>query len=129
MSQIWKVWLKHFEFCLTTTEKDGKDDKMKTSVLLACIGKKTKKLYGGFIFDNSNNQFKKHCPRNGKTLHEIEETETESPSADRYKFFLDIIDFQKKKTLKIWLAFFRSKLISLTGILFYPLMVLQYPIK
>ena len=30
--QGWKLWLKHFEFCLTATEKDSKNDKVKTSV-------------------------------------------------------------------------------------------------
>ena len=37
----------------------------------------------------------KCCPRNRKTLHEIEQTETESPSADEYKFFLDRIYLKK----------------------------------
>ena len=32
VSQDWKLWLKHFEFYLTATEKDGKNDKVKTSV-------------------------------------------------------------------------------------------------
>ena len=31
---------------------------------------------------NRKNLFKKYCPCNRKTLHEIEQTETESPSAD-----------------------------------------------
>ena len=34
VSQGWKQWLKHFEFYLTAIEKDGKNDKVKTSVLL-----------------------------------------------------------------------------------------------
>ena len=34
---------------------------------------------------------------------EIEQTETESPSADEYKFFLDKTNL--KKTLKIWFQF------------------------
>ena len=37
----------------------------------------------------------KCCPRNRKTLHEIEQTETESPFADEYKFFLDRIYLKK----------------------------------
>ena len=45
---------------------------------------------------NRKNHFKKCCPRNRKPLHEIEQTETESPSADECKFFLDTINFQKK---------------------------------
>ena len=45
---------------------------------------------------NRKNHFKKYCPRNRKTLQEIEQTETESPSADEHKFFLDTINLQKK---------------------------------
>ena len=45
---------------------------------------------------NRKNHFKKCCPRNRKTPHEIEHTETESPSADEYEFFLDTINLQKK---------------------------------
>ena len=44
---------------------------------------------------NRKNHFKKCCPRNRKTLHKIEQTETESPSADEYEFFLDRINLQK----------------------------------
>ena len=43
VSQGWKLWLKHVEFYLTATEKDGKIDKVKTSLLLTCIGKKPEK--------------------------------------------------------------------------------------
>ena len=38
---------------------------------------------------------KKYCPRNRKTLHEIKQTETESPSAGKYEFFLDTINLLK----------------------------------
>ena len=38
---------------------------------------------------------KKYCPGNRKTLHEIKQTENESPSADEYEFFLDTINLQK----------------------------------
>ena len=37
---------------------------------------------------NRKKNFKKCCPRNRKTLPEIEQTETKSPSADKYEFFL-----------------------------------------
>ena len=76
---------------------------------------------------NRKNHSKKCCPRNRKTLHEIEQTETESPYADEYEFFLDTINV--KKTLKIWLEFLRSKMNPPIGIFLYFLMVLQYPIK
>ena len=62
---------------------------------------------------NRKNHFKKCCPRNRKYLHEIEQTEAESPSADEYEFFLDTINLPKK----------------LVNISLYLLMVLQCPIK
>ena len=44
VSQGWKLWLKHFEFYLTVTEMDGKNDKVKTSVLLTCVGQKDREI-------------------------------------------------------------------------------------
>ena len=44
---------------------------------------------------NRKDHLKKYRPRNGKTLYEIKQTETESPSAEEYKFFLDTINLQK----------------------------------
>ena len=44
---------------------------------------------------NRKNHFKKCCPRNRKTLHKFEQTETESPSADEHEFFLNMIDLPK----------------------------------
>ena len=38
---------------------------------------------------------KKYCPRNRKTLYEIKQTGTESPSADEYEFFLDTVNLKK----------------------------------
>ena len=32
VSHSWKLWLKHFEFYLTATEKESKSDKIKTSI-------------------------------------------------------------------------------------------------
>ena len=43
VSQIWKLWLKDFEFYLTATKKDVKNDKVKTSVLMTCAVKKAEK--------------------------------------------------------------------------------------
>ena len=43
VSQVWKLWLKNFLFYLTASEKDGKNDKIKTSVLLTYIDKKADK--------------------------------------------------------------------------------------
>ena len=38
---------------------------------------------------------KKYYSRNRKTLYEIKQTGTESPSADEYEFFLDTINLKK----------------------------------
>ena len=47
-SHTWKLWLKRFSFRLTATEKDNKDDKIKTSMLLTCIGQKGREIYNTF---------------------------------------------------------------------------------
>ena len=54
--QGWKLWLKYFEFYLTATEKDGKNDKVKASVLLTCIGQKGRGIYETFNFGNSGSK-------------------------------------------------------------------------
>ena len=58
VSQGWKLWLKHFEFYLTAAEKDGKNDNVKTSVLLTCIGQKGKEIYETFNFDSPGDKMK-----------------------------------------------------------------------
>ena len=76
---------------------------------------------------NRKNHFKKCCPCNRKILHEIEKTETESPSADEYEFFLDTINLQKnpKNLVNISLI----KMNPPIGTLLYLVMILQYLIK
>ena len=58
VSQGWKLGLKHFEFYLTATEKDGKNDKVKTSVLLTCMGQKGREIYETFHFDNLGDEMR-----------------------------------------------------------------------
>ena len=43
---------------LTATEKDGKTDKVKTPVLLTCIGQKDREIYETFNFDNPGDEMK-----------------------------------------------------------------------
>ena len=59
-----------YEFYLTATEKDGKNDKVKTSVLLTCIGQKGRGIYETFNFGNPGSKielafvlqkFSKYC--------------------------------------------------------------------
>ena len=58
VSQGWKLWLKRFEFYLTAIEKDGKNDEVKTSVLLTCIGQKGREIYETFNFDNPGGEMR-----------------------------------------------------------------------
>ena len=56
ISQGLTLWLKHFDFHLTATEKDGKNGKVKTSLLLTCMGQKGKEIYETFNFDNPGDE-------------------------------------------------------------------------
>ena len=57
VSQGWKIWLQHFEFYLTATEKDRKNGEVKTSVLLTCVGQE-REIYETFNFDNSGDEMR-----------------------------------------------------------------------
>ena len=50
----WRLWLKEFHFYLIATEKDNKDDKIETSMLLTCIGQ----IYDTFTFDLADDERK-----------------------------------------------------------------------
>ena len=54
----WKAWKKSFQFYMTATEADGKDDKIKTSILLTCIGDKGREIYETFDFTNADDNLK-----------------------------------------------------------------------
>ena len=51
VSHSWKLQLKHFDFYLPATEKDTKDDKIKTFIFLTCIGQKGREIYETFTFE------------------------------------------------------------------------------
>ena len=78
VSHTWKLWLQQFRFCLTDTEKDNKDDKIKTSMLLTWIGLKGREIYETFTFDSADdemklehvlNKFSEYCnPRKNVTI-------------------------------------------------------------
>ena len=90
LSNQWKKWESHLKVYLTATEKDGKGDTIKTSILLACIGDKGREIYETFQFGAKENdddpepsmvfasvvkKFKEYCnPRKNVTIL-------------RYKFF------------------------------------------
>ena len=58
VSQGWKTWQKHFQFFLTATESDGKSDKIKTSILLTCIGPKGRDIYETFTLEQDTDKLK-----------------------------------------------------------------------
>ena len=49
---------KHFNFFLTATESDSKSDKVKTSILLTCIGSKGREIYETFAFAQEGDKLK-----------------------------------------------------------------------
>ena len=50
LRQSWKTWKQSFTLFMTTTEHDGKSEEVKTSLLLHCIGEKTREVYNTFAF-------------------------------------------------------------------------------
>jgi hypothetical protein len=58
LSHVWKTWEKHFHFVLTATESDSKSDKIKTSILLTCIGPKGREIYETFSFPQEGDKLK-----------------------------------------------------------------------
>ena len=48
IAEQWKIWRQELELYLTATESDGKGDKVKTSILFTCIGKKGREIYNTF---------------------------------------------------------------------------------
>ena len=58
VSQVWKIWLKRFSFYLIASEKGGKNDKIKTSVLLTYIGQKGIEIHETFNFDNPSDEMR-----------------------------------------------------------------------
>ena len=58
LSHGWKIWQKHFNFYLTANESDAKSDKVKTSILLTCIGPKGREIYETFFFPQQADKLK-----------------------------------------------------------------------
>ena len=51
LSANWKRWKQDLNFYLAATEKDSKEDKVKSSIFLHCIGHKGREIYNTFIFE------------------------------------------------------------------------------
>ena len=52
----WKRWKQDFNFYLVATESDTKSDKIKSSLLLHCIGEKCREIYNTLAFDNEEDK-------------------------------------------------------------------------
>ena len=50
ISNSWKTWKRHFDYYLVATEADKKPNKVKSSILLTCIGEKGRQIYDTFDF-------------------------------------------------------------------------------
>ena len=84
LAEQWKIWRQELELYLTATESDTKSDKIKTLILLTCIGKRGREIYNTFTWENVGDnlkfnivieKFKEYCnPRTNVTFL-------------RYKFF------------------------------------------
>ena len=48
----WKRWKQDFTLYLTATEFTKKSNQVKSSLLLHCIGEKSREIYNNFTFDN-----------------------------------------------------------------------------
>ena len=53
----WKRWKQELELCLVATEKDKKENKIKTSILLSCIGPQGREIYNTFTFSQEADSF------------------------------------------------------------------------
>ena len=74
----WKKWKQELDFYLQATEKDKKDNKVKSSILLTCIGPQGREIYNTFQFEEDEDhmnfdllikKFDEHClPKKNVTL-------------------------------------------------------------
>ena len=51
LAETWKTWKNSFQIFLQATESDKKNDLVKSSILLHCIGKQCKEIYDTFEFN------------------------------------------------------------------------------
>ena len=60
VAENWDVWKQELELYLVATEKDGirKSDKIKTSILLHCIGKQGREIYHTFTWTTDDDRLR-----------------------------------------------------------------------
>ena len=54
----WRRWRQEFELYLVATENDKKSEKIKSSILLTCIGKHAREVYNTFTFAEPDDNMK-----------------------------------------------------------------------
>ena len=54
----WRRWKQEFELYLAATESDEKSEKVKSSILLTCIGKRAREIYNSFTFQTEEDKMK-----------------------------------------------------------------------
>ena len=54
----WRRWKQQFELYLVATESDGKSEKVKSSSLLTCIGKRASEIYNTLTFQIEEDKMK-----------------------------------------------------------------------
>lgn len=78
LREHWKKWKQELDFYLAATEKDKKNNKVKSSILLTCIGAQGREIYNTFTFEDDEEKmnfdvlikkFDEHClPKKNITL-------------------------------------------------------------
>ena len=58
VQENWRRWKQEFELYLAATESDGKSEKVKSSILLTCIGKRAREIYNTFTFQTEEDKMK-----------------------------------------------------------------------
>ena len=56
LSEQWRKWKQELNFYLQATEKDKKDNKVKSSIFLTCIGPQGREIYNSFAFENDKDK-------------------------------------------------------------------------
>ena len=58
VAENWDAWKQELELCLVATEKNGKSDKIKTSILVHCIGKQGREIYNTFTWTTDDDRLR-----------------------------------------------------------------------
>lgn len=98
LSEDWKIFKEDLKIYLTATEKLGKSDEIKTSVLLQCLGKQGCKIYRNFKFQTEEDsltyatvleKFEEYCnPQKNVTLSRFQFLTARQEEAESFDEFV-----------------------------------------